>query len=181
MKLMIASDIHGCKKCCEKMLLAYEREKADQLILLGDLLYHGPRNGVPEDYDPASVIDQLNSVRTDLLCIRGNCDSEVDQMVLEFPILSEFAVLYAFGRRFYLTHGHVYNEKCPPKVSKGDIVLSGHTHIPVYSIHDDVVFINPGSVSIPKGGSRRSYLTIEEKAFIWKELSGEEYMRFALR
>lgn len=181
MKLMIASDLHGCAQYCSALLDAYRREGAEKLVLLGDLLYHGPRNGVPEAYDPAAVIDLLNGAKDELICIRGNCDSDVDQMVLEFPIMSEFAVLFAFGRRLYLTHGHVMNEDNPPKVQSGDIVLSGHTHIPVCHNKNGVLFMNPGSVSIPKGGSERGYMIIDEDAAIWKTLDGKVYMEHALR
>ena len=176
MKLMIASDVHGCTGGCKKMLEAYSREDAEKLVLLGDLLYHGPRNGVPADYDPAKVIDLLNSAGGELLCIRGNCDSEVDQMVLDFPIMAEFAVLFANGRRVYLTHGHIFNEENPPKVKEGDIVLSGHTHVPVCHEKGGILYMNPGSTSIPKGGSTYSYMTLDGEKAEWKDMDGNVYM-----
>ena len=165
MKLMIASDIHGSAYYCKKMLEAFDEQKADKLLLLGDLLYHGPRNDLPKDYDPKSVIDMLNPMREKLLCVRGNCDSEVDQMVLDFPMLAEYAQLYIDGITIFATHGHVYNNNNLPPLIKGDILLHGHTHIPVIEKHNNYTYINPGSVSIPKNGSDHSYLIMENGKF----------------
>ena len=162
---MIASDIHGSAYYCKKMLEAFDEQKADKLLLLGDLLYHGPRNDLPKDYDPKSVIDMLNPMREKLLCVRGNCDSEVDQMVLDFPMLAEYAQLYIDGITIFATHGHVYNNNNLPPLIKGDILLHGHTHIPVIEKHNNYTYINPGSVSIPKNGSDHSYLIMENGKF----------------
>ena len=129
MKLMIASDIHGSAYYCEKMIEAYKREKADKLLLLGDLLYHGPRNDLPKDYNPKAVIAMLNAMKEDLLCVRGNCDTEVDQMVLEFPILADYCFIELDGHTIFATHGHHHNPANPPMLKKGDILLNGHTHI----------------------------------------------------
>ena len=121
MKFMIASDFHGSAYYCKKLLEAYKKEKAERLFLLGDILYHGPRNDLPREYNPKAVITMLNAMKEEILCIRGNCDTEVDQMVLEFPILADYAVLPIGERLLYATHCHVYNKENPPKMKKGDI------------------------------------------------------------
>ena len=130
MKLMIASDIHGSAYYCKKMVAAYQREHADRLLLLGDIIYHGPRNDLPEDYDPKAVISLLNPLKQEILCVRGNCDTEVDQMVLEFPIMAEYCLLELNGQTIFATHGHHFNPQNPPMLKDGDILLNGHTHIP---------------------------------------------------
>ena len=170
MKLMLASDIHGSAYYAEKMRQAYIDEKADRLILLGDLLYHGPRNDLPKDYAPKKVIEILNDIKEEILCVRGNCDTEVDQMVLYFPIMADYAVIYADGRTLYLTHGHKFNPENPPKLKKGDYLVNGHTHIPANEDKVDFIYINPGSVSIPKAGSGHTYMIYENGEFALKEL-----------
>ena len=132
MKWMIASDLHGSYYYAQQLQQAFEREQADRLLFLGDLLYHGPRNDLPRDYAPKKVIPLLNSLAPRLLCVRGNCDAEVDQMVLDFPILADYALLYAGSRAVFATHGHHYNTSCPPPLAKGDILLHGHTHVPAW-------------------------------------------------
>lgn len=180
MKLLIASDIHGSAYYCRQLLEAYEREAADKLILLGDVLYHGPRNDLPKEYAPKEVIAMLNPLKQEILCVRGNCDTEVDQMVLEFPILADYGFLYEKGHMIFLTHGHVFHEKNLPMLQKGDVLLHGHTHVPTCKVHEDYVYINPGSVSIPKEGSAHSYMIYEDGCFTWKDLEGEEYLRYLL-
>ena len=176
MKLMIASDIHGSAYYCEKLLKAYDEEKADKLLLLGDILYHGPRNDLPKDYAPKQVIAMLNPRKQDLLCVRGNCDTEVDQMVLPFPILADYAVLSQGNRLIYATHGHVYNPQNLPPLQPGDILLHGHTHIPAWEqFGRDNLYLNPGSVSIPKENSPRSYMTLQDGVLVWKDLDGAAY------
>lgn len=170
MKLMIASDIHGSAYYAEKLKQAYIAEKTEKLILLGDLLYHGPRNDLPKDYAPKRVIEILNSMKDELLCVRGNCDTEVDQMVLDFPILADCAVIYADGKTLYLTHGHKFNPSNPPKLKKGDYLVNGHTHIPANEDMGDFIYINPGSVSIPKNNSNHSYMIFENGEFELKSL-----------
>ena len=172
MKLMIASDIHGSAYSCRKMLEAYKREDADRLLLLGDILYHGPRNDLPKDYNPKEVIAMLNPMKQDLLCVRGNCDTEVDQMVLEFPILADYCFLEIDGRTIFASHGHHHNPKNPPMLKKGDILLNGHTHIPANEDMGDFIYMNPGSVSIPKEGSAHGYMICEGGEFTWKDLDG---------
>ena len=144
MKLVIASDIHGSAYYCRKLMEAYEREQGDKLILLGDLLYHGPRNDLPKEYAPKEVLGMLNERKEEILCVRGNCDTEVDQMVLEFPILADYGFFYERGRMIFLTHGHVYHEGHLPMLKKGDVLLHGHTHVPACRVHETYVYLNPG-------------------------------------
>ena len=172
MKLMIASDIHGAAGFCGELLRAWDREKADRLLLLGDILYHGPRNDLPEEYAPKKVIAALNGRKSGILCVRGNCDTEVDQMVLDFPILADYALLDADGIRIYATHGHVYHPEHLPPLCEGDILLYGHTHIPALDRKNGCLCMNPGSVSIPKNGSPHSYMTLSDGVFRWKTLDG---------
>jgi putative phosphoesterase len=181
MKLMIASDLHGSARFCWEMLEAYLREAADRLILLGDLLYHGPRNDLPEAYAPKRVIEMLNEYRRAILCVRGNCDTEVDQMVLEFPILADYCILPAGERLIYATHGHNYNLKTLPPLQKGDVLLHGHTHVPAWeAFGDHNLYLNPGSVSIPKENSAHGYMALEGNVAVWKDLDGQEYHREVL-
>lgn len=176
MKFFIASDIHGSRFYFKKMLEAFERENADRIILLGDLLYHGPRNGLTDDYAPKEVADMLNGIKNKLLCVRGNCDSEVDQMVLTFPIMADYAIISAGERNIYITHGHVHNTDNPPALLKGDILLHGHTHIPAWTqFGDENLYLNPGSVSIPKENTAHGYMIFENGKFTWKNLDGEAY------
>lgn len=170
MKLMFASDIHGAADCCEKMLKRFDEEGAEKLFLLGDILYHGPRNDLPEDYAPKRVITMLNERKNQLLCVRGNCDTEVDQMVLEFPIMAEYALLYLDGRTVFLTHGHKFNTDNPPLLNDGDILLHGHTHIQTIDESRGYTYINPGSVSLPKNGLPKSYLIYDCGVFSLREL-----------
>lgn len=172
MKWMIASDIHGSAYYCGQLLEAYRQEQADRLLLLGDILYHGPRNDLPEGYNPKAVITLLNAVRRDLLAVRGNCDSEVDQMVLEFPIMADYALLCAGDRMIFATHGHRFNEENLPPLHEGDILLHGHTHVPARVEHAGYTYLNPGSVSIPKEGSWHGYMTFDGCEFLWKDLAG---------
>lgn len=172
MKLFVASDIHGSAHYCRKMLEAYDREKPDRMLLLGDILYHGPRNDLPEEYAPKKVIEMLNERKNDIICVRGNCEAEVDQMVLEFPVLADYGVFDLGKRILYATHGHIYNQKNPLPLRKGDILIHGHTHVPKFKESDGIYYMNPGSVSIPKKDSHHGYMTIENGEFIWKDLSG---------
>lgn len=173
MKWMIASDIHGSEYYCRKLLEAYEREQADRLLLLGDILYHGPRNDLPKGYQPKKVIELLNRYKQDIFCVRGNCDTEVDQMVLEFPILADYSLLAVDGLRLYATHGHVYNEQHMLPLMPGDILIHGHTHIYEAKKSGEHVILNPGSVSIPKGGNPPTYAILEDGVFSIKDLDGQ--------
>ena len=176
MKLMIASDIHGSAVWCERLLEAWRREAPERLILLGDLLYHGPRNDLPEGYAPKAVIAMLNDIAPHLLCVRGNCEAEVDQMVLSFPVMADYAALLVDRHAVYATHGHVYNEGNPPPLQAGDILLCGHTHIPCCHRHEGFTCANPGSVAIPKQNTPHSYIVMEDGLMIWKDLTGGEFM-----
>ena len=180
MKWMIASDIHGSAYYCRELLAAFEREAASKLLLLGDVLYHGPRNDLPRDYAPKQVIEMLNGIKEKLLCVRGNCDTEVDQMVLDFPVLADYAILAVGERMIYATHGHVYNEGKLPPLQKGDVLLHGHTHVPKCVEHEEYLYINPGSVSIPKENSSHSYLILEDGQLTWKSLDGTADMAYSL-
>ena len=178
MKWMIASDIHGSEAFCRALLAAYAREGADKLLLLGDILYHGPRNALPNGYAPKAVIELLNAKREELLCVRGNCDAEVDQMVLDFPIMADYALIHEENITVFATHGHIYHEGNLPKMKKGTVLLHGHTHVPKCTVHEDYIYMNPGSVSIPKENSHHGYMTFENGLFLWKDLDGEEKHRF---
>ena len=181
MKLLIASDIHGSAYYCKRLIEAFEKEKADKILLLGDILYHGPRNDLPREYAPKAVIGQLNLLKNKIFCVRGNCDTEVDQMVLQFPVLADYSVISVGERIIYATHGHIYNEGKLPPLCKGDILLNGHTHIPKYTEHEDYIYMNCGSVSIPKEESPHSYMISENGVFYWKDLeTGEIYNRFTV-
>ncbi len=168
MKLLIASDIHGSAKYCRNLIEAVKMENADKALLLGDILYHGPRNNLPAEYAPKEVATMLNEIKEKLICVRGNCDTEVDQMMLQFPVLSDSAMLFIDGITIYATHGH----HDFPTLEKGDVVVSGHTHVPVDYVKDGVRYINPGSVSIPKEDSWHGYVILENGNFKWKDLEG---------
>ena len=175
MKLLIASDLHGSAYYCRALLDAFRRERADRMVLLGDLLYHGPRNELPEEYDTKAVTALLNDAADKLLCVRGNCDAEVDQMVLNFPILADYSFLFVDGLTICATHGHTYGPDNPPPLRKGDFLLCGHTHLPVCRDCGGFTYLNPGSLSLPKSDTPHSYMTLENGVFTWKELGGEAY------
>lgn len=177
MKIMFASDIHGSAYYCRKLLEIYEQSGARRLVILGDILYHGPRNDLPREYAPKEVIAMLNPLKNQIYAVRGNCDTEVDQMVLDFPILADYALLSIEGKTFYATHGHVYNEEKLPPMQDGDILVHGHTHL----LRADrvetadcgtITILNPGSVSIPKGGNPNTYAMLEDGVFNILTLDG---------
>ncbi len=180
MKIMIASDIHGSACYCKKMIDAYRREGADKLLLLGDILYHGPRNDLPVEYNPKEVSAMLNAMADEILCVRGNCDAEVDQLMLDFPVLAEYCILYLGGQMIFATHGHHFNEEALPRLKKGDILLNGHFHVPKCVDHGDYVYMNPGSVSIPKENSAHGYILLTDGTFQWKDLDGNSYMKYQI-
>ena len=178
MKILIASDIHGSAKYCRMLLERYEEEKAGRLLLLGDLLYHGPRNDLPEEYAPKQVIGMLNALKDEIFCVRGNCEAEVDQMVFSFPVMADYALMPLGERMVFITHGHVYNKENLPPMKAGDILLHGHTHVSACEETGGIVYMNPGSVSIPKNGTPHSYMTLEGETFTWKTLEGEVFNRY---
>lgn len=153
MKFVIASDIHGSAFWCEKLLALAERETPDKLLLLGDILYHGPRNDLPREYAPKRVITMLSQWKDKILCVRGNCEAEVDQMVLPFPCMAEYSEIFADGNRLFLTHGHHYGPDNLPDMEHGAWLISGHTHVKKDEERNGIRCLNPGSVSIPKDGS----------------------------
>lgn len=179
MKLLIASDIHGSSYYCGQLLEAYDKEKADKLVLLGDILNHGPRNALPKDYDTKKVIEMLNERKQDIICVKGNCDGDVDQMVLEFPVLAEQGLIVIDGYNLVLAHGHKLSGVTMPVLRDGDILLYGHTHIPKVEkkpvdtcdlSKGSYLAINPGSVSIPKQDSWHGFMVYENGTFIMKDM-----------
>ncbi|MFR7992994.1 MAG: phosphodiesterase [Lachnospiraceae bacterium] len=178
MRLMIASDIHGSAKYCRELLSCMKEEQPDRLLLLGDLLYHGPRNDLPEEYAPKLVISMLNEHRQSLLAVRGNCDAQVDQMVLDFPILADYCIVYWQNRMIFATHGHQYHPQNLPPLRPGDILLNGHTHVTACEKLGDYYYLNPGSVSLPKENSKRGYILLTDAQAEFKDLQGRTFKRF---
>jgi len=172
MKLVIASDIHGSGEAAARLIERYREENGEKLILLGDILYHGPRNPFPEGYGPQKVVEILNPLTPEIICVRGNCDSEVDEMVLTFPLLSGYTALYDGKRELFFTHGHIYNENHLPPVKAGGALIHGHTHIKVAEKRAGYFLLNPGSTSLPKDGFEGSYMVYEDGVFTIKTLNG---------
>ncbi|MDE6374037.1 MAG: phosphodiesterase [Clostridia bacterium] len=172
MKLLIASDIHGSAHWCEKLLKRFEAEKADKLVLLGDVLYHGPRNPLPDGYAPKQVFEMLNSIADKIIAVRGNCDSEVDQMVLDFNVSSDYAEIFDGNVKLTISHGH----RLVPPLGAGDVYITGHTHVPLDVVEEGGYrHLNPGSVSLPKENSPHGYITYENATFTFKDLEGKAY------
>lgn len=176
MKSLIASDIHGSNYFCQKLIDRIMIEKPDKIILLGDILYHGPRNDLPKDYNPKKVIQLLNNLDINIISVRGNCDSEVDQMVLNFPILSDYGFISRNNYTIYLTHGHIYNKDNLLPMRSGDVLLCGHTHTQKCEVVKgekiEYIYMNCGSVSIPKENGYNGYMIINDNNFIWKDIDG---------
>lgn len=173
MKLLIASDIHGDLDSAQKVLSAFKNEGCDKLLLLGDLLYHGPRNDLPSTYAPKAVINLLNENKDIILSVRGNCDTEVDQMVLNFPILADYSYLSIDGLQIFATHGHHHNTATPPPLRKGEILLHGHTHVlKCEEFGDNNFYMNPGSAALPKENNPRTYMVYENRTFQIKDFDG---------
>ena len=173
MKWFIASDIHGSFYYADKLVEAFNKENADKMLLLGDILYHGPRNDLPRDYNPKKVIELLNGISDKIMCVRGNCDAEVDQMVLDFPIMADYAVMYDSGLTVFATHGHKFGPENLPNVNF-DVLLFGHTHVPKNEKCNGFTLINPGSVSIPKENSHHGYIIFENSKFTFKDFDENE-------
>lgn len=180
MKLMFASDIHGSAYWAKELRKAWEREAPAKLILLGDILYHGPRNPLPKDYDPQEVASILTALKQEILCVRGNCEAEVDQMVLPFPVMADYMTMWLDGGPMaFVTHGHLYNESSLPMLKRGDVLIHGHTHVPIIRWHEEegYTYLNPGSVSIPKEDSPNSYMVYENGRFSIRHLEdGKEFI-----
>ncbi len=172
MRFLVVSDIHGDSYWAQRAVDAFKAESADRLVLLGDILYHGPRNDLPAHYEPKKVISILNELADKIICVRGNCEAEVDQMVLKFPCMADYVYLVSGDVPFFLTHGHTYNsDNLPAFVSEGTVFVSGHTHITQDLVIDGIRFMNPGSPSIPKEGSIPSYIVIEDGNAVLKEFT----------
>ena len=165
MKWFILSDIHGSEYWCKKALERYRDENCRRILLLGDILYHGPRNDLPEGYNPKGVIALLSAEKDSVLCVRGNCEAEVDQMVLPFPVMADYIAIESGDRVIFATHGHKYDKNNSLPMCRGDVMLSGHTHIPDCTEKEGKYYLNPGSVSLPKEGSRHSYMIYEDGEF----------------
>lgn len=181
MKYFIASDIHGSAYYCDLMLKRFAAEGADRMLLLGDLLYHGPRNDLPRGYNPKAVLAMLNEVAGRIIAVRGNCDSEVDQMVLNFPIMADYAILDLGGVLIAATHGHVFNEENPLKVCRGGVMLCGHFHVPAARRHEDYLYLNAGSVALPKENSAHTYVVFDGARFVWRDIAtGADVMSAAI-
>lgn len=165
MKFFVLSDIHGDASCCKKALDIFKQSDCSSLLLLGDILYHGPRNDLPDAYNPKKVIELLNPLSDKIIAVKGNCDGEVDQMVLNFPILSSCNQLYLKNKKVFMTHGHTISKANLPFLPSDSIFLYGHTHIPEAAKEDNLIFLNPGSVSIPKGNFPSSYAILTENSF----------------
>jgi len=175
MKLFFISDIHGSLYYLNKVMEQYKKEDADYIIILGDELYHGPRNPMPKEYNPQEVARILNNYKDKIIAVRGNCDSEVDQMLIEYPIMSDYSIVLYNGRRLFLTHGHIYNEENLPNLSEGDVLIYGHIHVPVAKKENGIFIINPGSIAIPKDDTPHCYAVLEDNVFKIKTLDGEIY------
>ncbi len=168
MKYLICSDIHGSKKAVERILELKKEEKADKVILLGDIYNHGPRNPFPEEYKPMDVASLINSIKEDLIVVKGNCDSEVDTLISEFDFLDN-TVIVDNNKTVFCTHGHVYNNETPPK-TKFSAVIYGHFHTGFIEKIGDTVFANAGSVSLPKNNTKKSYILIDNGTLYLKDL-----------
>lgn len=181
MRIMVAADLHGSAFYCKELINRYKEEGCGKLLLLGDILYHGPRNDLPREYDPKIVISELNKMKNEILCVRGNCDTEVDQMVLEFPVLAEYCYLCLDGITIFATHGHKFNKNFMPCLAENEILLHGHTHVPACEDLGKNLYMNPGSVSIPKENSHHGYMIIENGTFLWKDLKGNIIEQYHMR
>ncbi|MDD2499095.1 MAG: phosphodiesterase [Desulfitobacteriaceae bacterium] len=172
MKLLFISDIHGSLYYVKKALEVYQKEQADYLVLLGDELYHGARNPLPLEYNPQEVALLLNKYADKIIAVKGNCDSEVDEMVLAFPIRASYSIILYEGIRLFLTHGHHYNANNIPPLSKGDVLIFGHTHLPKAEKKGDLFIINPGSIALPKENNPNTYGILDNNIFRIKDLAG---------
>ena len=179
MKLVIASDLHGSLYYAQKLIDRFETEKGDKLVILGDFYYHGPRNVLPQGYDPAKVANILNAYKSKIIAIKGNCDSEVDQTISEFT-MEESLNIEADGKTITLSHGHKFDINNMP-VYCGDIFLYGHYHVPFVQEKDGVIVASPGSISLPKQDSKHTYMTIENDIMLIKSLDGEIIIKKELK
>ncbi len=180
MKWLIASDIHGSLPWAKALFERFEAEKADRMLLLGDLFYHGPLSGPPEGYDPQAVRELLMAHRTDFLTVRGNTESEAVQFVMDFPCMAEYALLDVGGHVVFAHHGHNFHEENMPPLRPGDVLLAGHTHVPALEDRGGILYMNPGSAALPLGGSERGYMTLEDGLFSWKTMDGKTWQTYRI-
>lgn len=180
MKIFFMSDIHGSLYYTKKALENFKKEKADFIVILGDELYHGARNPLPLEYNPKEVAELLNEYADKIIAVRGNCDSEVDEMVLNFPMMTTFSTILYNNRRLFLTHGHIYNENNLPELRDGDVFIYGHTHIPKAEKMGNIFIINPGSITLPKENNPNSYGVLEDNIFKIKDLDGKVFKEISL-
>lgn len=172
MKLMFISDIHGSLQWLEQALIKADEEQPHTLVVLGDFLYHGPRNPLPDGYNPQGVADRLNAYGKSLVAVRGNCDAEVDQMLLQFPMMGDYVLILHEGRKIYATHGHGFSIDNLPQLAPGDVFIQGHTHLPVAEVKDGITVLNPGSISLPKENNPNSYGILDNGEFTIKDFAG---------
>lgn len=180
MKLFFMSDIHGSLYYLNRALERFQEELANYIVILGDELYHGARNPLPKEYNPKKVAEILNNYSDRIIAVRGNCDSEVDEMVLDFPIMATYSIILYEGKRLFLTHGHIYNENNMPKLSEGDVFIYGHTHIPKAEKMDSIFIINPGSITLPKESNPHTYGVLEKDVFTIKDLDGNVFKEISI-
>lgn len=180
MKLMIASDIHGSAHFCKQLVERFHAEKPTKLLILGDILYHGPRNPLPEGYNPQEVAKVLNEIKEHIIWVRGNCDADIDQVLLSFPVV-ENSILFVDDHTIFASHGHVHCKDTPPALAEGDILVNGHFHVPTAEVFgNNNLYVNCGSVSIPKQNSPHSYLVFEDRLFTWKDLQGNTFKTYQM-
>ncbi len=170
MKLLVISDIHGSLFYLKKILNIFEKNSYDKILILGDELYHGPRNPLPKEYNPKEAAELLNRYKNKIIAVRGNCDSEVDQMVLDFPITADYNMILWENKKIFMTHGHIYNIDNSLPLENGDILIYGHFHIPMIQRKEGKIFLNPGSISLPKGESLNSFGVFENGKFYIKDM-----------
>ena len=173
MKLFFISDIHGSLFYLNKAIELYKKEEANYIVFLGDALYHGSRNPLPKDYNPQGVASLLNEYKDKIIAVRGNCDSDVGQMLIEYPMMAEYSIILYNDRRLFLTHGHIYNEKNLQNLSANDVLVQGHTHIPVAKKLNKIYVLNPGSISLPRENNPNSYAILKDDLFQIKDLDGK--------
>lgn len=171
MKYLILSDIHGCLSNLTQVLDFFDHEAYDMLIILGDILYYGPRNRVPDGMDAPGIVERLNTMADRVVAVRGNCDAEVDQMLLRFPIMSDYALLVLQDKRIFLTHGHKYNPDVMPALGI-DALFYGHTHLWQLEAREGVLICNTGSITFPKGGNVPTFVTLEAASIHVRQLDG---------
>lgn len=181
MKIFVVSDIHGSYHYAKKAIDLFNEEKADMLLILGDILYHGPRNPLTKAYDPAKVADLLNTYKDKIVAVRGNCDSEVDQMVLSFPMMGDYQMLLMDGFKIFVTHGHLFNKNQMPELNDGDGFIHGHFHLPMAEKLNGIHYMNPGSIALPKDNNPNSYGIIESDTFMIKDLKGNILVSYKLK